>query len=136
VAVKDRTLWAIFWAATVVFIIIMAVVLLPSSSDWVDIVLLTACIALIGLGFALMVLPVRRKVTGTIRKYLLLTGAAAAGFPIAAVLHNLVFALFNIEEPVFPIISTFVCPIGFLVGFVGTILLTIKSRAAETGQNR
>ena len=132
---KDKSLWAIFWAVTAVFVILIGVTFIPSSAGWLVIVLLVIYIALVGLGAALLVLTIRKKMTGKLRNFLLLTGSAAAGFPIAAVLHNLVSALFNTEEPVFFVIATIACPIGFLVGFVGIIILTIKSRAQETGQN-
>ena len=53
------------------------------------------------------------------------------GLPISILLHNAVSRLFNIEEPVFFIMAIFVCPIGFLVGAVGTIVLAIKNKQAK-----
>jgi hypothetical protein len=45
---------------------------------------------------------------------------------VHSILHNAVSALLNTEEPVFFIIAIIVCPIGFLVGAIGSIVLTIK----------
>ncbi|MFC2003721.1 hypothetical protein ACFLV4_07280 [Chloroflexota bacterium] len=76
----------------------------------------------------MLFLTVKTKVGGILKKFLLLTGASAVGMPVSAFLHNVVSALFNIEEPVFFIMAIFVCPIGILVGAVGTIVLAIKSK--------
>ena len=86
----------------------------------------------LALGVTLIVLTVKKKVAGILKKFLLLTGASAVGLPVFAVLHNLVSALFNTEEPVFFILATMVCPIAFLVGIVGTIVLAVKNKSSVT----
>jgi hypothetical protein len=91
-------------------------------------VLISVLVVLIGLGVTLLVLTVKTKVRGTLNKFLLLTGSTAVGLPIFVILHNLVSGLFNIEEAVFFILATLVCPLGFLVGVVGTIVLAIKNK--------
>ena len=76
-----------------------------------------------------------------LKKFLILTGASAVGFFLSVILHNLVYGLFIHlfgsgfweriglgDEPFFFIIAVFVCPIGFLVGAVGSIVLFIKER--------
>ena len=99
-----------------------------------------------GLGVTLIVLTVKKKVAGILRKFLLLTGASAVGLPVFAVLHNLVYALLILwfgedfwgasgDEPVFFILATIVCPIGFLVGAVGTIVLAVKNKPPYSVQN-
>ena len=87
------------------------------------------------LGIALLVLTLREKVSGTLRKFFLLTGASSTGVLVFILLHNLVYGLFIYffgegfwnggDEPFF-FIMTFVCLIGFLVGVVGSIVLAIK----------
>ena len=75
---------------------------------------------------------VQKEVEGTSKALLLLTGASAAGMSIFAILHNLVTAMFikffkvskNFDEPVFFILATVVCPLGFLVGAVGTLAVS------------
>jgi hypothetical protein len=61
-----------------------------------------------------------------LKVFLLLAEASFVGLPISAILHNAVSALLNTEEPVFFITAIIVCPIGFLVGAIGSIVLTIK----------
>jgi hypothetical protein len=88
----------------------------------------SAGVVLIGLGVALLVLTVKTKVGGMLNKFFLLTGASVVGLPVFGILHNVVSALFNTEEAVFFTIATIVCPIGFLVGAIGTIVLAIKAK--------
>jgi len=97
------------------------------------------------LGVALIVLTVKEKVAGMVKKFLILTGASAAGFFISFLLHNFIYGLFihffgegfwdrigpGGDEPFFFIMAIFVCPIGFLVGVVGSIVLAIKSKQAK-----
>ena len=88
------------------------------------------------LGVALIVLTVREKVSGMLQKFFLLTGASAAGFFVSFILHNAVYALFihffgagfwnGGDEPFFFIMAVFVCPLGFLVGAIGSIVLRVR----------
>jgi hypothetical protein len=80
------------------------------------------------LGVTMIVLTIKTKVGAKIKRFLLLTGASAAGLPLFVVLHNVISGLFNIEEAVFFILATLVCPLGFLVGAIGTIVLTVKNK--------
>ncbi len=96
---------------------------------------------LLSLGTTFLVLTIKGKTKGIIRKFLLLTGASAAGIFVSILLHNAIYGLFIYffgadfwdrigvgDEPVFFIMAIFVCPIGFLVGAVGSIVLAIKRR--------
>ena len=126
---KGKSIQVIFWVLVAVFVILLGVMFIPplarlpsgfnSFAAWP---------VILGLGVALIVLTVKAKVPGKLNKFLLLTGASAVGLPVFAVLHNLVSALFNVEEAVFFTLATIVCPIGFLVGAVGTIILANKNR--------
>lgn len=91
------------------------------------------------LGAALIYLTLKEKPEGWLKKFLLLTGCSAVGFPVCVVLHNLVYGLFIVlfgegfwgpggDEPVFFIIALVVCPIAFLVGVIGSIVQFIKTR--------
>jgi len=61
---------------------------------------------------------------------------AIVGIFVFVLLHNAIYALFihffgtefwnGGDEPFFFIMAIFVCPIGFLVGVVGSIVLAIK----------
>jgi hypothetical protein len=68
----------------------------------------------------------------TFKKFLILLGVSIGGFFVFVVLHNLISAilsrLFNaeIEEPVFFILAVIVCPVGAMVGVVGSVFQMIK----------
>jgi len=77
-----------------------------------------------------------------LQKFFLLTGASAAGFFVSFLLHNAIYALFIYffgegfwsggDEPFFFIMAVFVCPLGFLVGAIGSIVIRVKkSRTGE-----
>ena len=86
-----------------------------------------------GAGGALVYFTIKKKVTGKLKKFQLLAGASALGFPVFAVLHNVAYMLGkmwfgesawgNGDEPVFFILAAIVCPIGLLVGGIGTLIL-------------
>ena len=71
-----------------------------------------------------------------LKKFLLLTGASFIGFFVFIFLHNLVYGLFihfwgadfwnGGDEPFFFIMAIIVCPLGFLVGAIGSIVLAVK----------
>ena len=134
---KGKLIWSIFWATVGVFVIMVCTMFISSAGRLpLGINAFSAWIVLVGLGVTLIVLTVKAKVGGILKKFLLLTGSSTVGFLIFVLLHNLVSGLFNIEEPVFFIIATIVCPIGFLVGAVGTIVLAIKSKQVkQSNQN-
>ena len=63
------------------------------------------------------------------------------GFFVSSVLHNLVYGILIYflgvdfweqiglgDEPVFFLIAVLICPIGFLVGVVGSIVLLIRRK--------
>ena len=91
------------------------------------------------IGIAILVLAVKRVEKGLLRKFLLTAGASLAGFPVFAVMHNLVYGLCIYffggdlwtragieEEPFFFILAILVCPLGAVVGAAGSIVLAIK----------
>jgi hypothetical protein len=99
--------------------------------DLLPIIFLAAIVVFILLGVALLFLTVKTKVGGILKKFLLLTGASAVGLPVFVLLHNVISGLFDIEEPVFFVMATLVCPIGFLVGAVGSVVLAIKNKQVK-----
>ena len=139
---KEKSIRIIFWAMVAVFVIlIVAIFALNELSRDIPFgyIMPAALVIFIGLGIALIVLTVKKKIEGKPKAFLLLTGASAVGMPVFVVLHNLVYALLILwfgedfwgamgDEPVFFIMATIVCPIGFLAGMVGTIVVTIRNR--------
>ena len=78
------------------------------------------------LGVTLLVVTVKTKVGGMLKGFLLLTGASPVAMLVFGILHNAVSGLMNSEEPVFFTFATIVCPLGFLVGAAGSIVLRGK----------
>ena len=139
---KGKLVWSVFWALVGVFVIVVSMIFIPPAMrllmpfGFLPAIFLPAIVVFVLLGVALLFLTVKTKVGGILKKFLLLTGASAVGLPVFVLLHNVVSGLFNIEEPVFFIMATIVCPIGFLVGAVGTIVLAIKSKQVkQSSQN-
>jgi hypothetical protein len=126
---RGKLIWSIFWAMVGVFVIAVSMMFILSIvGAEVQFSIFASWPVLAGLGVTLLVLTVKTKVGGMLNKFLLLTGASVVGLPVFGLLHNAVSALFNTEEAVFFTIATIVCPIGFLVGVIGTIVLNIKTK--------
>ena len=138
--------WSIFWALVGIYVVIASVFAIPAARELFMGFLFLAISGAVFLllGVALIVLTVRGKVAGTLKKFFLLTGASAAGVFVSVLLHGAVYALFIYffgadfwdriglgDEPFFFIMAIFVCPIGFLVGAVGSVVLFIKRRRAK-----
>jgi len=144
---KGKLSWVIFWALVGVFVVIVSAMAIPAVRELLMGLLFIAISGAVFalLGAALIFLTVKEKVGGLFKKFLLLTGASAVGIPLSIFLHNAIYGLFILwfgadfwdriglgDEPVFFIMAIIVCPIGFLVGVVGSIVLTIKrSRVAR-----
>ena len=130
--------WRIFWALVGVFVVILCLLFIPPFRDLLagSELFLTPFAVFFLLGIALLVLTLREKVGGTLRKFFLLTGASSTGVLVFILLHNLVYGLFIYffgegfwnggDEPFFFIMALIICPLGFLVGVVGSIVLAIK----------
>lgn len=71
---------------------------------------------------------------GKLRKYLMLTGASSSGVFVGTILHNFFYALgvltenifflptlFEVLHAGFFLLSIIVCPLGFIIGVVGSI---------------
>jgi hypothetical protein len=93
------------------------------------------------LGGALIVLTLKEEVGSGLKKFFLLTGASAAGVLVSILLHAAIYALFNHflgsdfwnggDELFFFTMAVVVCPLGFLVGVVGSIVLGIKGAVSR-----
>ena len=68
----------------------------------------------------------------TVEKYLYLNirklGIIVLTFIIALLIHNFFYYLFDIEEPIFFLLATFVIPIYFLVSVIYTIFHHVRRR--------
>jgi hypothetical protein len=140
--VNDKSIKAVFWAMVAFFVLAIGNIVIDNSLDRelpvpnLFLPFITICFVL---GIILLVLTLKNKVKGIDRFFLLLTGASALGLPVFVILHNLVTALiiklFNLvtdfDEPVFFILAVVICPLGFLVGVVGTIVQIFKNKPGQ-----
>ncbi len=130
-----KSLLFTFWALVGVFVVMVSTMLIPwlipALRVYVIPLAFISWVTFFLLGLALIVLIVKKKVEGLqglLKKFLLLTGASAVGFLVFVLLHNAVYGLFGVEEPFFFILAVIVCPLGFLVGAVGSIVVFIKNK--------
>jgi len=61
-----------------------------------------------------------------LKTFLMVAGISLGVFIISVFLHNALSALFDIEEPVFFVISVFISPLAFAVGLIGSLVIFIK----------
>jgi len=136
---KNFSIKITFWLLVVDFIAILMGMFVPGVrtklSQFAGPVIVFSELAIfLLLGTILIILTFKRKVEGRLKKFLLVTGISAVGFVVCVLLHNLISGLlstiFNkdIEEPVFFLLAVFGCPLGFLVGAIGSIVLFFRQR--------
>jgi hypothetical protein len=138
---SDKLRWPTFWALVAVFVIIICFFAISAFHELLrGLWFLTPFALFFLLGIALIIFSVRGSASGGLKKFFLLTGASAAGILVSIVLHNLVYGLFEHfagadfwnggDEFFFFTLAVIVCPLGFLVGVVGTIVLGVKKLKA------
>jgi len=117
--VVKKLILAIFWALVVDFLV-LAVNFIPAVGKWsltLGVFIPIIVFALfIFLGIALLVLTLKGKVAGLLRKFLILTGAVPISIPIS----------FIFLEPAPEMVANcifFITMIAFVVGIVGSIVL-------------
>jgi len=132
----------VFYSLVIIFFIIVSFLFLPipdSIKRTVFPFLAALSIIFFLLGVVLVVLTLKRRVKGKLKKFLILTGFSAAGFFIGVILHNFLYALavitlqitllhylFEVLHVIFFIFATIVCPLTFLVGVIGSTVLFTK----------
>jgi len=135
-----RPLSIVFWVLVAAFAALVLTVLLPDVLALLFrpvFVSLTALCFLLGL--ALLIFSVRWKQRTLLRTFWILAGASTAGFALGSVLHNAFYALATVTgkwpilnaamevlEVAFFLIATLLCPVAFLVGTVGAIVLIVR----------
>ena len=132
-----------FYALIGVFLVIVSVFFIPAVGELIEgsLLFLSPFLIFSLLGAALIFLTIKGKVKGKLKKFLILTGISAAGFFVSILLHNFLYALaivtshiiilkyiFEFLHATFFIIAMLVCPLGFLIGVVGSTVLFIKKK--------
>ena len=91
------------------------------------------------LAVALLVLTLKLKEHGLRKWFFMITGISAAGIPIFAILHNVIYGLLIFlfgkefwgkggDEPVFFILAIIVFPALFVIGMLGSIVTLLFGR--------
>jgi len=138
---KENTLTIIFYLLVAVFVLAISIIFIPAFIGLSGTFMIIYGVILVMLGSVLIGLTLVQKVEGKLKKFLILTGASAAGFFIFVLLHNIFYALEQITshiailsylmkafEVIFFLIAIFACPIGFIIGAIGTIVMFNKKR--------
>ncbi len=140
---KKSLLPTTFYALIGVFVIILSMFFIPVVGEFVQgpFLFLTPFIIFSILGATLLFLTVKSKMKGRQRKLLILTGISATGFFVGIFLHNFLYALavisshiiilkylFEFLHVAFFIAAVIICPLGFMAGAIGTIVILIKKR--------
>jgi len=139
----SETIRATFLALAVVFLFILCQFFIPVIREFFggSLLFLLPFIIFSLLGILLIVLTIKGETNKTIKKFLLLTGISALGFFLSIFFHNAFYALGTLISHIivlkyligainiaFFIIAIFACPLGFLVGAVGSIVLFIRNK--------
>ena len=138
-----KSLITTFWATVGTFLLIVSEFFIP----WVrelfkgSLVFLLPFMVFFLLGVLLIIITLKEKIVGRLKKFLILTGASAAGFFVFVFLHNAFYGLAMLTGQIAVLkylvealqvacflIALFVCPLGFLVGAVGSAKLLTKKR--------
>ena len=140
---KGRASWPLFWALIAVSVFILCLFFIEPFNDLFggSGLFLVPFAAFLLLGVALLVFTLREKIAGLLKAFFLLTAASAVGVFVFILLHNAVYGLFIYffgegfwnggDEPVFFILALIVCPLGFLTGAVGSIVLRIRGAVSQ-----
>ncbi len=153
----NRFVLPIFWALFGVFILLAIVMQVLMDSplrqllndslgvNFVPMLFFISGSLFLLLGLTLLILAVKADIDRKFKSFLILTGAAAMGIFASMLLHNLVYGAFIQffgedfwerigigDEPFFFIMAIFVCPIAYLVGTVGSIVIIIRRKKQET----
>jgi hypothetical protein len=102
----------------------------------------------LALGLTLLILTIkaRARLDRPLKRFLLLTSSSAVGVFASILLHGVVFGLFILifgedfwsragigDEPFFFILGLMVCPIAYLVGAIGSIVLMFRKKKNGLG---
>ena len=134
-----RPLSMVFWALVAAFVVLVLTVLFPDVLNLFRPLFLSLMALCFLLGLALLVLAVRWQQRTLLRTFWILVGASTAGFALGSALHNAFYALATVTgnwpvlnaamevlEVAFFLIATLLCPLAFLVGTVGAIVLIVR----------
>ena len=139
-----KSLIKVFYSMVGVFVLIVSFFVIPFSDELRRVLFPYAGILglmFLILGIVLIVFTIKAKIRGKLRMFLFFVGGSASMVLTSVILHNLFYALVIVSENIswlswffeflhatFFIIGMLVCPIVFIVGVVGSIVLFRKDK--------
>jgi hypothetical protein len=129
-------LTTIFYASIANYILVLSQIFIPTVSELFagSLLFLLPFFIFSLLGLTLIFLTVREKMTGRLKKSLILTGVSAFGILACSVLHNLTYAIGiyffqkEFEEPVFFLLAVIILPVVFLFAAISSLYLLLKKK--------
>jgi len=139
---KESVLRVTFYLLVVVFVLAISTIFIPAFRGYVSGTFMIISSAILVIFSSVLIgLTLVQKIEGKLKKLLILTGASAAGFFVCVLLHNIFYALAQVSghiiilsylmkafEVIFFLIAIFACPIGFIIGVIGTTVMFNKKR--------
>ncbi len=133
----------LFYALMSLSILVTLSMLFPDIGMGPHIIILW--ILLFSAGVGLIITTYKEKISGKRKLFLLFSGFSSAGFSLFVVLHNLFYALGTVTgnlgilnkiisffEVAFFLAAVIICPVGLIVGIVGTLILLRKSQSEKS----
>lgn len=129
-----------------VFLLTVSQFLIPFVRDIFrgSLLFLLPPLILLLLGIILIIITLKTKVKGKLKKFLLLTGWSAVGILTSIFLHNMVYGLLITifgpdfwggngtgDEALFFILALFIFPVTFIVGAIGSSILLCKRKSQK-----
>jgi hypothetical protein len=100
----------------------------------------------LGLTLLIVTIRARARLDRLLKRFLLVTSSSAVGIFASLLLHGVVFGLLILvfgedfwtrtgleDEPFFFIMGLLVCPLAYLVGTIGSIILMFRKKKNELG---
>lgn len=140
---KKNNLLFLFWSLVGIALVVAGEFFIPVVRDIFkgSLLFLLPIAIFCLLGAALIFVTLKGKVKGVLKKFLMLTGISSAGFFVSIFLHNIFYALAVVTSKIvvlsylagifsilFFFVSIFACPLGFLVGATGVIIILLKKK--------
>ena len=143
---KPNVVTTIFWLLILDLVILIAIMSIDSIRDifrdYMQYIfpLLAGIFGVLGI---ILWISAKKKITEKkLRRFLILTGVCAIGFFAFTLLHNVFYGINTVIshltvlsyivsalEIIFFLISIFICPPGFLIGVIGSIILLHKKHS-------
>jgi len=139
----NKSILSTFIALLITFLIIVGELFIPPVRNLFtgSALFLIPIIIFSLLGLCLLVLVLKSTLIGRLKKFLILTSLTSLAFFVSIFLHNGFYALgevlghinilqylFAALNIIFFLIAVFVCPLAFLVGLIGSLVLLITKR--------